>query len=124
MVFVFQKPALFFPKFYANQAAKSLYSEEILLNRPEQRIQMQERLSRRSPKKMARVIDAVILMPDDASELINALRVPALAVIGREDYVGKPLRLDTWTVPGGHITHHESIEHAKDGIIKVMGMRH
>ena len=120
--FIFQKTMLFFPRFYAKQAAKSLYSGEILRNRPELSIQMQDRLSKRSPKELSRVIDAVILMPDDATQLINELRVPALAVIGREDYVGKPPRLETWTVPGGHISPHESVEEVKDAIIKVLSM--
>jgi len=123
LAFVFQKMALFFPKFYAKQAAKSLYSKELLRNRPELSIQMQEKLSKRSPKEISRVIDAVILMPDDASQLINELRVPALAVVGREDYVGKPPSLETWTVPGGHISPHESVEKVRDAIIKVLGMK-
>lgn len=121
--FTLQKAMLAFPRFYAKQAAKSLYSGEILRNRPELSIQMQDRLSKRPQKEISRVIDAVILMPDDAIQLINELRVPALAVIGREDYVGKPPRLETWTVPGGHISPHESVEKVKDAIIQVIGMR-
>ena len=58
--FIFQKTMLFFPRFYAKQAAKSLYSGETLRNRPELSIQMQDRLSKRSPKELSRVIDAVI----------------------------------------------------------------
>ena len=120
--FILQKPLLFFPRFYAKQAAKSLYSEEILHNRPELSTQMQDRLAKRSPRELARLIHAVILMSDDVTDLIKELRVPALAVVGREDYVGKPPRLDTWTVPGGHMSPHESVEKAIDAIIKVLGM--
>jgi len=120
--FSFQKTMLFFPRFYAKQAAKSLYSGEILRNRPELSHQMQDRLSRRSPQELSRVINAVILMPDDAAPLLNALRVPALAVIGSEDYVGKPPRLETWTVPGGHISPHEAVEKVKHAILKILGM--
>jgi len=47
--FIFQKAMLFFPGFYAKQAAKSLYSEEILIIRPELVTQMQDRLAKRSP---------------------------------------------------------------------------
>jgi len=120
--FVFQKMMLFFPGFYAKQAAKSLYSEEILIIRPELLTQMQDRLTKRSAEELARVIDAVILMPDDATPLIDVLRVPALAVIGRDDYVGKPPKLETWVVPGGHISPHESVAKVKDAIIQVLGM--
>ncbi len=93
--FIFQKTMGFFPKFYAKQAAKALYSVEFLRNRPELSKQMQARLSKRSQKELARVIDAVILEPEDATHLIEALSVPALAVIGQEDYVGKPPKIET-----------------------------
>jgi len=121
--FLFQKTMLSFPRFYAKQAAKSLYSEEILRIRPELSIQMQDRLSKRTPKEISRIIDAVILMPDDATKLITELRIPALAVIGHDDYVGKPPGLETWTVPGGHISPHEAVDKIKDAIIKVLGMK-
>lgn len=120
--FIFQKAMLFFPKFYAKQAAKSLYSEELLQRRPELVIQMQESLSKRSVRELSRVIDSVILMPDGAARLINELKVPALAVVGSDDYVGIPPKLETWTVPGGHISPHESVEKIKEAIKKVIGM--
>ena len=84
---------------------------------------MQDRLSKRTPKEISRIIDAVILMPDDATKLITELRIPALAVIGHDDYVGKPPGLETWTVPGGHISPHEAVDKIKDAIIKVLGMK-
>lgn len=121
--FIFQKMMLSFPNFYAKQAAKSLYSEEILRVHPELIIQMQNRLSKRSPKELSRIIDAVILMPDDTTQLINELRVPALALIGNEDYVGEPPALETWIVPGGHISPHEAVDKVKDAIVKVLGMK-
>ncbi|TCV85839.1 alpha/beta fold hydrolase [Sulfurirhabdus autotrophica] len=121
--FIFQKVMLYFPRFYAKQAAKSLYSREILHKRPELLIQMQDRLSKRSLQELSRVINAVILMPEDATHWINELQIPALAVIGQEDYVGKPPKLETWTVPGGHISPHESIEKVKAAILKVLDMK-
>lgn len=47
-------------------------------------------------------LKAVILRPADATQLINELRVLALAVIGRVDYVGKPPKFETWIAPGRH----------------------
>ena len=121
--FILQKAVLFFPGFYAKQAAKSLYSEEILRTRPELSIQMQERIAARPPRELARVIDAVILNAEDATHMINELRVPALVVVGRNDYVGKPPRLDSWTVAGGHISPQESVEKITDAVVTVLGMR-
>lgn len=120
--FMLQKLMLFFPKFYAAQAAKSLYSNETLLKRPELIKDMQDRLSQRTAKELSRVIDAVILAPDDASKLITQLQVPAVAVIGEEDYVGKHESLETWTVSGGHISPHEAVTNVKEAIIKVLGI--
>lgn len=121
--FILQKAVLFFPRFYAKQAAKSLYSEEILHTRPELSIQMQERIATRPRREVARVIDAVILNAEDATHLINELCVPALVVVGRNDYVGKPPRLDNWTVAGGHMSPQESAEKIADAVVTVLGMR-
>ena len=120
--FKLQKAMLSFPRFYAKQAAKSLYSKEILNIHAELSTKMQDRLSERSALELSRIIDAVILNSEDASKLIEELKVPALAVIGEEDYVGKPPRLETWTVPGGHISPHESIEQIKDAVTKILSM--
>lgn len=118
--FIFQKLFLFTPQFYAKQAAKSLYSSNILKIRPELISQMQDRMSKRSAKELARIIDAVILRPDTASRFIENLNVPALAIVGEDDYVGTPPKLETWTIPGRHISPHESFDSTKQAISRVL----
>ena len=120
--FLFQKLFVFTPRFYAKQAAKSLYSSEILKQRPELIHQMQERMSKRSARELARVIDAVILHSDTATAYIENLKVPALAVVGEDDYVGIPPRLETWTIPGRHISPHESFDNTKEAISRVLAL--
>jgi pimeloyl-ACP methyl ester carboxylesterase len=120
--FLLQKTFLFLPRFYAKQAAKSLYSEAVLTRRPELLTQMQDRMSRRSTKELARIIDAVILQPDDAGSYIDMLKVPALAVVGEDDYVGTPPKLETYIVPGRHISPHESVDKTKEAISRVLAM--
>jgi pimeloyl-ACP methyl ester carboxylesterase len=120
--FLFQKLFLFMPRFYAKQAARSLYSEDVLMRRPELLTQMQERMTRRSAKELARIVDAVILHPDDATSYIEMLKVPALAVVGEDDYVGTPPKLETWIVPGRHISPHETVEKTKAAITRVLAM--
>ena len=120
--FILQKCMLSFPKFYGKQAAQSLYSKSILLEQPHFLTQMQDRLAKRSAKELSRLIDAVILQPEDASHLLQQLTVPALAVIGETDYVGKPPKLLTWVVAGGHISPHESVEKITNAILAITGL--
>ncbi len=122
--FRLQKLVVIFPKFYAKQAAKSLYSKVILRDRPELSIGMQKRLSKRPSKEISRVIDAVILNATDTTQLLNEVQVPALAIVGESDYVGKPPKIETETmiVPGGHISPHESVAETTQAIKRVIGL--
>ena len=74
---------------------------------------MQDRLAKIPGKEISRVIDAVILNPDDSSQMIEELEVPAIAVTGESDYVGKPPKIQTVIVPGGHISPHEAPDETK-----------
>ncbi|BAZ44874.1 alpha/beta hydrolase fold protein [Chondrocystis sp. NIES-4102] len=118
--FTMQKFILMFPEFYGQQAAKSLYSEEILSKRPELAVAMGKRLSKRPAKEIERLIDAVILNTTDITQILNQLQVPALAVVGESDYVGTIPHIPTKIVKGGHITPHESIEETKQAIKQVI----
>lgn len=118
--FKLQKTMVAFPRFYARQAAKSLYTESILRTRPDLSEMMQERLSVRPPKELSRVIDAVILNPADTEHLLNDLRVPALAVVGESDYVGIPSKTKTVTVQGGHFSPHEAPSESRQAIKRVV----
>ena len=120
--FTLQKLMVVFPKFYARQAAKSLYTPEFLLSRPELSKQMQERLAIRPPKEISRVIDAVILNAEDTSTLVSNLRVPALAVVGASDYVGIPPGVETVKVLGGHISPHEATSETSQTILRVLSL--
>lgn len=103
-----QKSLVIFQRFYAKQAAKSLYTPQILEARPELLIQMQERLAVRPAKELIRVLNAVILDAKDSTHLITELAVPAIAVVGESDYVGTLPKIETMIVPGGHISPYEA----------------
>lgn len=122
IAFTMQKLMTIFPRFYAKQAAKSLYTKQILIDRPELSVGMQERLSKRPSKEISRIIDAVILNAEDTSHLITTLSVPTLAILGESDYVGVPPNLNTVTVPGGHISPHEAPKEAAVAIKKVCAL--
>lgn len=118
--FAAQKFMTVFPRFYAKQAAKALYSPSFLIENPEYSTEMQNRLARRPPKEIARTIDAVILNAENTSSLISKLKVPALAIMGRTDYVEAPSGIDSLTVPGGHISPHEAQQETKQAILEVL----
>jgi len=120
LAFTLQKLMTGFPRFYAKQAAKSLYTKQMLSARPEFSVSMQERLAKRPSREISRVIDAVILNAEDATHLLNILKVPALAIIGESDYVGVPPSMKTVTVPGGHISPHEAPAETRLAIEQVL----
>ncbi len=120
LAFTLQKLMTGFPRFYAKQAAKSLYTKQMLSARPELSVSMQERLAVRPSREISRVIDAVILNAEDATHLLNTLKVPALAIIGESDYVGVPPGMTTVTVLGGHISPHETPAETRLAIEQVL----
>lgn len=120
--FSLQKQMTIFRNFYAQQAAKSLYTKGLLSARPDLVTHMQERLSKRPPKEIARVIDAVILEAKDTADQVLSLSIPALAVIGEADYVPVPPKIETVTVPGGHVTPHEAPAETRQAIQRVVGL--
>jgi 3-oxoadipate enol-lactonase len=120
IAFSLQKRMTIFPAFFARQAAIALYSEQILKQRPELVTQMQARLSKRPAQEIARTIEAVILKPSDSASLIQALRIPALVVVGETDYVGITPKAQFFIVPGGHISPHEAEEEVRKAIKQVL----
>jgi 3-oxoadipate enol-lactonase len=105
--FQLQKLLAAFPSFYAKQAAKALYTPSFMARRPEIAGRMEKTVTAKSWDGIARLIDAVILQPDDARQLIANLKVPAVFLVGEEDSVGVP-PVETVVVPGGHISPHEA----------------
>ncbi len=120
--FRLQKLMVGFQNFYGAQAAKSLYSESLLRERPELSTALQARLRKRLAKEISRVIDAVILNAEDAAPLLNDLKVPALAIAGETDYVGQAPGIETVVVPGGHVSPTEAVDQSKLAIQRVIGM--
>ncbi|MFK8185894.1 MAG: alpha/beta fold hydrolase [Phormidesmis sp.] len=120
--FELQKKMTIFPSFFAEKAAKALYTPQLLHKRPELVTQMQERLSARPAVEIARTIDAVILKAQDSLPLIQRLQVPAITIVGDSDYVGVPPGMTVLTVPGGHISPHEAEEDTKRAISQCLAL--
>jgi pimeloyl-ACP methyl ester carboxylesterase len=116
--FKFQKLLSIFPKFYAKQAAKALYSQNLMLKRPELLEKLKRNLASRPSKETRNMLDAVILNANDAINLIQSLKVPAFSVVGEEDTsCTAPPEMETLIVPGGHVSPYEAPEEIL-GVIK------
>lgn len=105
--FHLQKLLAAFRPFYAKQAARALYTPLFMTRRPEIAERMEKSVAAKSWSSIARTIDAVILEPNDALDLIANLKVPAVFVVGEQDSVGLP-PVEAVVVPGGHISPHEA----------------
>ena len=66
-------------------------------------------------------IDQVVrIEPQESSELIRNLQVPALAIVGEEDYVGIPPIEQTSIVRGGHTSPMEAPDEVSAMINKLI----
>jgi 3-oxoadipate enol-lactonase len=65
-------------------------------------------MSKLTNAEIKRIDKFVIINADDATQLIKDLKVPAIALKGKEDYVPHPPSIKTTIVKGGHISPIES----------------
>ena len=104
LTFHMQHFALHFRTFYAKQAGKALFGKASLKNDSTLPDELQRPMARLTTQQIRRTDGSVILRADDATEKIAALKVPALALKGREDYVPAPQGMETTIIPGGHVS--------------------
>jgi 3-oxoadipate enol-lactonase len=108
VTFGIQHSMLVFRNFYTKQAAKILFGKTSLKENPSILNQFKRSMSVLSNKQIKQIDKVVILNADDATKLIEALKVKALALKGEEDYVPTPPKIETTIVKGGHISPLES----------------
>jgi 3-oxoadipate enol-lactonase len=104
MQFRFQHLMLVLKNFYIRQAANSLFGKKSLKENPQLYNHIQQSMSRLSEKEIKLIDKKVILDADDASDLIQNLKVSAIALKGEEDYVPAPPNMETIIIKGGHIS--------------------
>ena len=102
--FKLQHMMLIFRKFYTKQAAKSLYGKSSLKQNPDLLKQLQRSMNILSIKDIKQTDKKVIIDAADASSLILSLKVKAIALKGKEDYVPTAPNIETIIVEGGHIS--------------------
>jgi pimeloyl-ACP methyl ester carboxylesterase len=103
-MFKLQHTLLFFRKFYTKQAAKSLFGKSSLKLNPQLHDQLQRPMNILTIEDIKQIDKKVILDAEDARTMILNLKVKAIALKGKEDYVPTPPKIQTILVDGGHIS--------------------
>jgi hypothetical protein len=103
-MFKLQHTLLFLRKFYTKQAAKSLFGKSSLKENPQLYDQLQRSMNKLKIDDIKRTDKKVILDAEDATNMILKLKVKAIALKGKEDYVPTPPKIETIIVKGGHIS--------------------
>jgi pimeloyl-ACP methyl ester carboxylesterase len=103
-MFKLQHTLLFFRKFYTKQAAKSLFGKSSLKLNPQLHDQLQRTMNILTIEDIKQIDKKVILDAEDATTMILNLKVKAIVLKGKEDYVPTPPKIQTIFVSGGHIS--------------------
>jgi len=119
-----QHTAIIFKSFYMKQAGKALMAKESLDNNPGLLQQLTTPMSRLTNNEIKYTDTAVRINAKSAEQLIERIKMPALALVGREDYVGVPPFSDTIIVKGGHVSPLEApdeVANLVNKLIKIAG---
>jgi hypothetical protein len=107
--------------FYVEQVGKALYAKRSLASQPELRGKLSIPMNLLASRDIKQIDRAVIIDPADSTEQAARLLVPAMAIVGEEDYVGMPPIADTTVVPGGHVSPLEAPNHVLAMIHNLLG---
>jgi 3-oxoadipate enol-lactonase len=119
--FSMQHSALLFKKFYIKQAAKSLFGKQSLKDNPALFEMLYQSMSKLSGKQIRKTDRFVILKAENTISLIENLKIPALALKGKDDYVPMPPKnIETSIVKGGHVSPIEAIKEVNEFCKKVI----
>jgi 3-oxoadipate enol-lactonase len=102
--FRLQHSMLLFRNFYIKQTAKTLFGKTSFVKNASLINQLSRPMSSLTNKDIKQIDKKVILNAEDATLLIQNLRVKAIALKGKEDYVAIPPKIQTIFVEGGHIS--------------------
>jgi 3-oxoadipate enol-lactonase len=103
-IFKLQHTLLFFRNFYTKQVAKSMYGKSSLKQYPSLLKQLQRPMNILSMNDIKQTDKKVIFDAEDATSMILNVKVKAIALNGKEDYVITPPIMETILVEGGHVS--------------------
>lgn len=104
ITFGLQHSMLLFRNFYTKQAAKALFGKTSLKENPSLVYHLKRSMNLMSNGQIKHTDKAVIADAEDASELIQNLKVRSFALKGVEDYVPATPYIETIIIGGGHIS--------------------
>lgn len=119
LTFGLQHSMLAFRNFYTKQAGKSLFANTSLQEKPALMSHLQTAMNKLSNSEIKHIDKNVIIKAQDASALLQSLKVPALALKGQHDFVPTPTQIETTVVKGGHVSPLESPKEVLDIIQKL-----
>lgn len=111
---------LIFRGFYTKQAAKALFGKTSFAKKPSLVNQLSRSMSALTNKEVKQIDKKVILEAEDATTMILNLKVKAIALKGKEDYVPIPPKIETIIVESGHISPLEEQLKVLDLIMKLI----
>lgn len=97
-----QHSMLVFRNFYTKQAAKALFGATSINKNPKLIEMLKRPISILSNSQIKQTDKAVIINAEDATRLINNLKVKTIAIKGKEDYVPIPPNIKILEIEGGH----------------------
>lgn len=122
MIVRLQHSLLVFKKFYMNQAGKALISQASLKKNPELIKKLTDPMSKLSIRQIIHADKAVILDSINMEDIIKNIQVPAIAVVGVDDYLTKPPMKRVIEVKGGHISPLEDPDTTSKIIRQALGL--
>ncbi|MEJ0101018.1 MAG: alpha/beta hydrolase [Bacteroidota bacterium] len=99
-----QHSMLVLRNFYTKQSAKSMFGKTSLKENPSLINQLKRPMNILSNRQIKQIDKAVIMNADDATYLIETLKVKAIALKGEEDFVPTPPNIETIIVKSGHVS--------------------
>jgi pimeloyl-ACP methyl ester carboxylesterase len=102
--FGLQHSMLLFRNFYIKQTAKTLFGKTSLFKNSSLINQLSRSMCTLTNNDIKQIDKKVILDAEDATSLIQNLKVKAIALKGKEDYVPIAPKIETIIVEGGHVS--------------------
>ena len=120
LLFNVQHLMLGFRKFYVKQVAKALDGRTTYANNPVLLDIQESSMGKLTRAEIRHTDRSVIMKAENIDPMIQSLKIPALALKGKEDYVPQPKPLKTKIVTGGHVSPIEVPEEVYTFIINVI----
>ncbi len=110
-----------FRQFYSRQVVKAMMGKDTFKQQPELLSQLRRSMNLLSNAELRQIDHLVIVEAEATASLLEDLKMPALALKGKEDYVPDPPGLPLRMVEGGHVSPFEAPEEVMEWINEVIG---